>query len=200
LVTSLSRPGGNVTGTTIMSRDVMAKRVQLLKEFVPAMSAVAIFWNPTHPAGPVQVKDAETAAAQLGLKALRVPVRRAQDVEGAFALIGKRGFGILITDDTLFINQTERLAALAIERRLPGISGFRTFAEGGGLMSYGPSLAEQFQGAAVYVDKVLKGARPADLPVQQPTKFEFLVNLTTAKALGLKIPQSILLRATDVIR
>ena len=200
LVASLSRPGGNVTGTTIMTRDISAKRVQLLKEAAPGVSVVAIFWNPTHPHGPVQVKDAEAAIAQLGLKAQRVPVRSTQDVDGAFAMLGKRGYGLLITDDTLLINQIERLAALAVERRLPGISGFRTFAEGGGLMSYGPSLPEQFQDAALYVDKIIKGAQPADLPVKQATKFELVINLKTANALGVKMPQSILLRADEVIR
>lgn len=200
LVASLSRPGGNVTGTTIMTRDVSGKRVQLLKEAAPRVLVVAIFWNPTHPHGPVQVKDAEAAIAQLGLKAQRVPVRRTQDVDGAFAMLAKRGYGLLITDDTLLINQTERLAALAVERRLPGISGFRTFAEGGGLMSYGPSLPEQFQDAALYVDKIIKGAQPADLPVKQATKFELVINLKTANALGVKMPQSILLRADEVIR
>ncbi len=200
LVASLSRPGGNVTGTSIMTRDVSAKRVQLLKEAAPGVSVVAIFWNPTHPHGPVQVKDVEAAVAQLGLKAQRVPVRSTQDVDGAFAMLGKRGYGLLITDDTLLINQIERLAALAVERRLPGISGFRTFAEGGGLMSYGPSLPEQFQDAALYVDKIIKGAQPADLPVKQATKFELVINLKTANALGVKMPQSILLRADEVIR
>jgi putative ABC transport system substrate-binding protein len=172
LVAGLPRPGGNVTGTTIMTRDVMAKRVQLLKEAVPAVSTLAIFWNPTHPSGPVQVKDSEAAAAQLGLKTQRVPVRNAEDVGSAFAMIGKRGFGLLMTDDTLLVNQAERLATLAAERRLPAISNFRAFVEGGGLMSYGPSLAEQFEGAALYIDRILKGARPADLPVMQASKFD----------------------------
>jgi putative ABC transport system substrate-binding protein len=201
LVAGLPRPGGNITGTTIMTRDVMAKRVQLLKEAAPAVSTVAILWNPTHPHGPVQVKDTEAAVVQLGLKAQRVPVRSAQDVGSAFAMIGKRGFGLLITDDTLLVNQAERLAALAAERRLPAISGgFGAFVERGGLMSYGPSVAEQFQGAALYVDKILKGGRPADLPVVQASKFDLLVNLKTAKALGLKLPQSILSRADEIIR
>ena len=200
LVASLPRPGGNVTGTTIITRDVTAKRVELLKEAAPAVSTLAILWNPTHPHGPAQLKDAEAAATRAGLKAHQVPVRSAQDVEAAFATLAKRPYGLLITDDTLLINQTDRLASLAIERRLPGISGFRTFAEGGGLMSYGPSLAEQFQGAAAYVDKIIKGAQPADLPVKQPTKFDLLVNLRTARALKLNVPESILLRADEVIR
>jgi putative ABC transport system substrate-binding protein len=174
--------------------------VQLLKEAVPVVSTVAIFWNPTHPSGLVQVEDSEAAAAQLGLKAQRVPVRNAEDVGSAFAMIGKRGFGLLMTDDTLLVNQAARLAALAAERRLPAISNFRAFVEAGGLMSYGPSLAEQFQGAALHIDRILKGARPADLPVMQASKFDLLVNLKTAKGLGLTLPQSILLRADEVIR
>jgi len=200
LVAGLARPGGNLTGTMLMTRDVMAKRVQLLKEAVPAVSTVAIFWNPTHPHGPVQLKDAEAAAAQLGLKAQRVPVRSAQDVGSAFDMIGARGVGLLMTDDTLLVNQAERLAALASERRLAAISNFRAFVAAGGLMSYGPSLAEQFQGAALYIERILKGTRPADLPVVQASKFDFLVNLKTAKALGLTLPQSILVRADEVIR
>src|SRR5262249_5539243 len=138
LVASLPRPGGNLTGTTIMSRDVMAKRVQLLKEAAPTISTLVIGWDPTHPAGPGQLKDAEAAADQLGLKALPVPVRSARDVDSAFAMTSKRGYGLLLTDDTLLINQAERLALLAAERRLPAISGFREFVENGGLMSYGP--------------------------------------------------------------
>ena len=201
LVAALPRPGGNLTGTTLMvTRDAMAKRVQLLKEAAPAVSTVAIFWNPTHPHGPVQVKFVEAAVAQLGLKAQRVPVSSAEDVGSAFAMIGNRGFGLLMTDDTLLVIFAARLAALAAERRLPAISNFRAFVEGGGLMSYAPSLAEQFQGAALYIDKVLKGARPADLPVVQASKFELLVNLKTAKALGLTIPESLLLRADEVIQ
>ena len=200
VVAGLARPGGNLTGTTLMTRDVMAKRVQLLKEAAPAVSTVAILWNPTHPHGPAQVKDIEAAAAELGLKTQRVPVSSAQDLGSAFALIGKRGFGILITEDTLLVNHFDRLAALSAERHLPAISNFRAFVEVGGLMSYGPSLAEQFQGAALYIDKILKGARPADLPVMQASKFDLLVNLKTARALGLELPQSILLRADEVIR
>src|SRR5215831_9281918 len=118
VVTGLARPGGNLTGTSLMTRDVMAKRVQLLKEASPAVSTVAIFWNPTHPHGPIQIRDAEAAAAQLGLKAQRVPVRSAQDVRSAFDMVGSHGVGLLMTDDTLLVNQAERLASLAAERRL----------------------------------------------------------------------------------
>ena len=200
LVASLPRPGGNITGTTIMSRDVMAKRMQLLKEASPALSTVVIVWNPTHPHGPVQLKDAEAAVVQFRLKALQAPVRSARDVDRVFAVVGKRGYALLLTDDTLLINQAERLALLAADRRLPAISGFRAFVDNGGLLSYGPSLAEQFEGAALYTDKILKGAHPADLPVMQPSKFELLVNLKAAKEAELTLPQSILLRADEVIR
>ena len=200
LVASLTRPGGNVTGTTIMSRDVMAKRVQLLKEAAPAVSTVIIVWNPTHPSGAVQLRDAEAAAVQFRLKPLGVPVRSARDVDSAFAVVGKRGYGLLLTDDTLLINQADRLALLAVDRRLPAIGGFRGFVESGVLMSYGPSLAEQFEGAALYTDKILKGAQPADLPVLQASKFDLVINLKTAKEAELMLPQSILLRADEVIR
>jgi len=137
---------------------------------------------------------------QLGLKAQRVPVRSAQDVRSAFDMVGSHGVGLLMTDDTLLVNQAERLASLAAERRLPAISNFRAFVAAGGLMSYGPSLAEQFQGAALYIERILKGMRPADLPVVQASKFDLLINLKTAKALGLTIPQSLLVRADEIIQ
>jgi putative ABC transport system substrate-binding protein len=200
LVASLPRPGGNITGTTIISRDAIAKRVQLLKEAAPAVSTVVIVWNPTHPHGPVLLKDAEAAVVQFRLKALQAPVRSARDVDSVFAVVGKRGYGLLLTDDTLLINQAERLALLAADRRLPAISGFRAFVDNGGLLSYGPSLTEQFEGAALYADKILKGTQPADLPVMQASRFELLVNLKAAKEAELTIPQSILLRADEVIR
>lgn len=200
LVASLSRPGGRVTGMTIISRDVVAKRVQLLKEAAPAVSTVVIVWNPTHPHGPAMLKDAEAAVVQFRLKALQAPVRSARDVDRVFTVVGKHGYGLLLTDDTLLINQAERLALLAADRRLPAISGFRAFVENGGLLSYGPSLTEQFEGAALYTDKILKGAQPADLPVMQASKFELLVNLKAAKEADLTLPQSILLRADEVIR
>jgi len=200
LVASLAKPSSNVTGTTLTTRDVTAKRVELLKEAVPTLAELVIMWNPTHPHGPTQAKDSEAAAGRAGRKAHLAPVRTAQDIDAAFATLAKRSCGFLITDDTLLVNQIDRIASLAIERRLPGISGFRTFAEGGGLMSYGPSLGEQFQGAALYVDRIIKGAQPADLPVKQPTQFDLLINLRTARALKLTIPESILLRAEEVIQ
>jgi putative ABC transport system substrate-binding protein len=201
LVQSLGRPGGNVTGLTMLSPDVSAKRLQLLKETVPKLSHVAMLWNPTHPASPPQVKEAEIAARQLGLQLHRVAVRDAADLENAFAAMSKAGAtALLVADDAMLGNNAGRIAALAAQRRLPAIYGWRDFVEAGGLMAYGPSLHDQYRRAATYVQKILRGAKPAELPVEQPTTFELVVNLRTATALGLNIPQAVLLRADEVIR
>jgi len=200
LVPSLGRPGGNVTGLTMLSPDVSAKRLQLLKETVPKISRVAMLWNPTHPASLPQVKEAEIAARQLGLRLQRVAVRDATQLENAFAAMSKAGAeALLVADDAMLGNNAGRIAALASERRLPAIYGWREFADAGGLIAYGPSLHDQFRRAATYVQKILRGAKPGDLPVEQPT-IELVVNLRTATALGLTIPQAVLLRADEVIR
>ena len=201
LTASLAHPGGNITGATLMTVEITAKRMEVLKEAVPKRSRVAVLWNPTNPIGKVQVDDALIAANRLGLKIQRIQVRKAEDLAGAFVRIANPNkTGILFTDDTMVWNQLKRVAGLSAKHSLPGIGGTRLFPEAGVLMSYGPSPKEQYQRAAVYVDKILKGAKPADLPVEQPTKFELVVNLKTAKALGITIPQSILLRADEVIR
>ena len=201
LVASLAHPGGNITGVTLMTVEITAKRMEVLKETVPKRSRVAVLWNPTNPIGKVQVDDAVIAANRLGLKIQRIQVRKAEDLAGAFVRIADpKQTGVLFTDDTMVWNQLNRIAELSAKHSLPGIGGTRLFPEAGVLMSYGPSPKEQYQRAAVYVDKILKGAKPADLPVEQPTKFELVVNLKTAKALGITIPQSILLRADEVIR
>ena len=201
LAASLAHPGGNITGVTLMSVEIAAKRMEVLKETVPKRSRVAVFWNPTNPIGKVQVEDAVMAANRLGLKMQRIPTRKPEDLANAFVRIANPNkTGILFTDDTMVWNQLNRVAALSAKHSLPGIGGTRLFPEAGVLMSYGPSPKEQYQRAAAYVDKILKGAKPSDLPVEQPTKFELVVNLKTAKALGLTIPESIMVRADEVIR
>ena len=200
-VASLAHPGGNMTGATIMTVEITAKRMEVMKETVPKQSRVAVLWNPTNPIGKVQVEDAVIAANRLGLKIQRIQVRKAEDLASAFVRIAyPNQTGVLFTDDTMVWNQLNRIAVLSAKHSVPGIGGTRLFPEAGVLMSYGPSPKEQYQRAALYVDKILKGAKPADLPVEQPTKFELVVNLKTAKALGITIPQSILLRADEVIR
>lgn len=201
LVASLAHPGGNITGVTLMTVEITAKRMEVLNETVPNRSQVAVLWNPTNPIGKVQVEDAVIAANRLRLKMQRIQARNAEDLASAFVRIANpKQTGILFTDDTMVWNQLNRIAGLSAKHSLPGIGGTRLFPEAGVLMSYGPSPKEQYQRAAVYADKILKGAKPADLPVEQPTKFELVVNLKTAKALGIIIPQSILLRADEVIR
>ena len=201
LVSSLAHPGGNITGVTLMTVEITAKRMEVLKETVPKRSRVVVLWNPTNPIGKVQVEDAEIAANRLGLKIQRIAVRRPEELTGAFLQIANSSqTGILFTDDTMVWNQLNRVAGLSLKHSVPGIGGTRLFPESGVLLSYGPNPKEQYQRAALYVDKILKGARPADLPVEQPTKFELVVNLKTAKALGIPIPESILLRAEEVIR
>lgn len=201
LVSSLAHPGGNITGVTLMTVEITAKRMEVLKETVPKRSRVAVLWNPTNPIGKVQVEDAVMAANRLGLKMQRIPVRKPEELIGAFLRIADSSqTGILFTDDTMVWNQLNRVAGLSLKHSVPGIGGTRLFPEAGVLLSYGPNPKEQYQRAAIYADKILKGATPADLPVEQPTKFELVVNLKTAKKLGINIPESILARADEVIR
>ncbi len=201
LAASLARPGGNITGVSLMTVEMIAKRLEVLKDTVPKLSQVAVIWSPLHPLGKPQLENAVTAANRLGLKVQPILVRKAEDLGPAFARIDNQNrTGVLFADDVMVWNQLIRIARLSAKHSLPGIGGSRRFPEAGVLMSYAPSPREQFQRAAVYVDKILKGAKPADLPIEQPTKFELVVNLKTAKALGLTIPQSILLRADEVIR
>jgi ABC-type uncharacterized transport system substrate-binding protein len=201
LVESLARPGRNITGITLMTLDVTAKRLELLKQAVPKLSRVVVLWNPTNPIGEVQVQDAENAASQLGLKVRPAAVREVADLSKVFASIGnQKQTAILVTDDNFFWNELHRIAALSMEYGLPAIAGTRLFPAAQGLLSYGASPKEQYYHAAVYVDKILKGAKPAELPVERATKFELVVNASTAKALEVSMPQSILVRADEVIR
>jgi putative ABC transport system substrate-binding protein len=200
LVASLARPGGNVTGLSVLTTELVGKRLQLLKEAVPGISRVAVLSDPTHPTAALQLREAEVAARSLKVQLQVLEARAPSDFASAFSAMTKDRAGGLIALGTLmfFVHRT-RIVELAAQSRLPAIYGAKESAEAGGLMSYGPNLRESYRRAATYVDKILKGAKPGDLPIEQPTKFEFVVNLKTAKALGLTIPPSLLLRADQVI-
>ena len=198
VVTSLARPGGNITGVSAVHADAVGKRLQLLKELLPKASRIAFMVRATSPATAQYVKEAELAARPLGMQLQILAVRDAGDLEGAFA--SAQGASALLTvDDAMLTAQRTRIADLALKNRLPTISGFSEMVEAGGLMSYGPHYGDLYRRAAAQVHEILKGTKPADLPVEQPTKFELAINLKTAKALGMTIPQSVLLRADRVI-
>ena len=199
-VASLARPGGNVTGRTFMSPDLAAKRLQLLREIVPGISRVALMANTAHPGTQSMLAHFQTSAQALGVRLEIVEPKSPDEFEGAFATIVRKGVGALhVNLDPLFMENRPRLIQLAMTHRLPTTYDVRQFADGGGLMSYGPSVLGEVRRAAVQVDRILKGTRPADLPVEQPTTFELVVNLKTAKAIGLTIPQSLLQRADKVL-
>lgn len=201
LVESLGRPGGNMTGSTPRSADTSAKRLQLLKEAIPTLSRVAILVNPNNPASYIGVEAMQAAAQQLKVTIQTVGVRGPDELEGAFsAIIRERANGIVIEPDGLLFNQRARIAALALDRKLPTVFLLSEAIEAGGLMSYGPNTLAMVYRLAYYIDKILKGAKPGDLPVEQPTKFDLAINLKTAKALGITIPQSLLVTAVEVIR
>jgi len=201
LITSLAHPGGNVTGLTNTAPDLSGKRLQLLKELVPSVSRVAVLWNSANPIVRQQLPETETAARVLKTQLQMVAVRHADEFESAvLAMTEQRAGALVVIADVLTVSNRERIASLAIKNRLPTISEFRDFAISGGLAAYGPDAIDIARRAAAYVDKILKGAKPADLPVEQPTKFEFVINLKTAKALGLTIPPSLLARADEIIQ
>jgi len=201
LVQSLARPGGHVTGLTWMSNDIMAKRLDLLKEMLPKISRVGDIWNPANPATQRDFKEIETAARKLGLTIHSAEVRGPNDFNSAFSSLTRARVDALIlqTDQLTWIHR-QQITNLTVQNRLPTIFFAREYVDGGGLMSYGANLADLYRRSAGYVDKILKGASPAELPVEQPTKFELVVNLKTAKALGITIPEAILLRTNEVIR
>jgi len=198
LVSSLGRPAGNITGLATTSAALAGKRLELLKEAVPKLRRVAVLWDPSNPTNKEQLRDAEDAAHTLGVKIQRVPVRGPSEFDSAYKAM--RGTdGLLRLDSPLFTTHRARLVGLAASSRVPTVSGIRDMAELGDLMSYGVDFPDLFRRAATHVDKILKGAKPSDLPVEQPTKFEVVINLRTAKALGLTIPPSLLARADQVI-
>jgi putative tryptophan/tyrosine transport system substrate-binding protein len=200
LVASLARPGGNLTGLSDFNAGVVAKRLEILKEIVPSAARVAVLFNPGNPTNPLQLKLIREAAPALGVRLFSMEVRRADDIERAFAAMKMDSpDALMILGDPLLGSQARRILDLTMKNRLPSTYGTREWSEIGGLMSYGPSFEELYRRAATYVDKILKGRRPGDLPIEQPTKFELVINTKTAKALGLTIPQSLLLRADQVI-
>src|SRR5262245_21646072 len=198
LVSSLARPDGNITGLAISSADLNGKRLELLREVVPKLRRVAVLWNPPNPTNLLQLKEAEAAARKLGLEVNPIRAQSPQDLDAAFKNV-RRADGLLQLDSPFFTTHRARIVGLTAEARLPAIYGYREMVEAGGLMSYGAQLADLHRRAASYVEKILKGAKPTDLPVEQPTKFELLINNRTAKALGVTIPQSLLLRADQVV-
>lgn len=198
LVPNLGHPGGNITGVAVNASDMAGKRVQLFKEFVPTLRRVAMLSHPSQPTNAVQLAGAEAAARALGVQLEAVPVRGADDF--ASALKALRGIdGVLHADTPLFVTHRARLVATVAASWLPAIYPARVYVEAGGLMSYGPHLPDVWKRAAAYVDKILTGAKPGDLPVEQPTTFELVINNRTAKAIGLTIPPSIVLRADQII-
>jgi putative ABC transport system substrate-binding protein len=200
-VASLARPGGNITGLSLMSPELVGKQLELLEEVVPKVSRVALLGNPANPAVAPVVQHAQDVARALRVRLQVLETRDPREIESAFAAITtERAGAVIVLLDSVTLDHRRRIADHAIRRRLPTVAGLSEFAEAGGLLAYGPSLADQYRRAAAYVDKILKGAKPADLPVEQPTKFELVINLKTAKALGLTIPQSVLLRADEVIQ
>lgn len=200
LVSGLAHPGGNVTGTSMMAPDLVAKQLELLREVVPKVSHVALLWNSANPGSAAQLREAESVARAMGLRLQTLEARDAREIDRAFAAMTRSQPGALaVLADAIFINQRRQIADLAVKSRLPAVYGMSDYAEVGGLIIYGVNLPAMHRRAATFVDKILKGAKPADLPVEQPTAFELVVNLKTAKALGLTIPSSVLLRADQVL-
>jgi ABC-type uncharacterized transport system substrate-binding protein len=200
-IASLARPGGNITGlANDADPEIIGKNLELLKEAAPRVSRVAFLWNPVPPGAGTSKHAVESAARSLGVTLQSVEVRRPTEFEGAFAaMVRERANGVVVAQDPIALGSRSQVVLLAARSRLPAVYGVREFAEAGGLMSYGPNIADQFQRAAFYVDRILKGAKPGDLPVEQATKFELVINLKTAKALGLTIPRSLLARADQII-
>ena len=199
-ITSLARPGGNITGVSLLFPELGAKRLELLREMVPKLSRAAVLWNAANPFRALDLKVAQAGARALGVTLQSLEVRGPDDFDRAFEAASRERARALITlEDPLTVTHRTRIVGLAAKHRLPALYGLREFVDAGGLMSYAPILLDNFRRAATYVDKILKGANPADLPVEQPTKFELVINMKTAKALGLTIPPSVLGRADQVI-
>ena len=201
LIASLARPGGNVTGLSFDAGMEIGKGLEILKETLPNVRRVAVLSNPANPGQPTAMKNVKAAARSLDVELRFVEARGPDEFDGAFATIAKERIEalLIVTDSTFYIHRAH-LASLAAKNRLPTVGGFRDYVEAGAVMSYGPSVVSMYRRAAFFVDRILKGAQPASLPVEQPTKFELVINLKTAKALGLAIPQSLLLRADEAIQ
>jgi putative ABC transport system substrate-binding protein len=201
LVASLARPGGNITGLSSLAPELSGKRLELLKEVVPGMTSVAVLWNPANPANASVWKETQAAAHALGLQLQSQEVRGPQDLESAFALTAKaRPDALLVLSDSLINMRRQQIANFVTQKRLPSVFASTEGVTAGGLMSYGPSLPDRYRRTAYYVDRILKGTKPADLPVEQPMKFELVINLNAAKQIGLTIPPNVLARADRVIK
>jgi putative ABC transport system substrate-binding protein len=200
LAASLSRPGGNVTGLTTLTTELSAKRLEFLRQILPTITRLGVLWD-KNPAFALALQDTELAARTMNVSVLAVVMRSRDELETAFADLARLRVGALeVMPSPIVLSERRRVADLAVKHRLPTIYAQREYVEAGGLMSYGSNLRQMFLRAATYVDKILKGAKPGDLPVEQPTKFELVINVKTAKALGLKIPQSLLGRADEIIQ
>jgi putative ABC transport system substrate-binding protein len=200
LVANLARPGGNVTGLSLMSPDLGGKRLELLKELLPGISRVAILWNAANPYSALVFEETVGAARTLEVALQSLEVRAPADFDGALdAATGQHADALITVEDPLTVDHRAKIAEFAADNRLPSISGLRLFADAGGLMSYGADLGDLFRRSVVYVDKILKGAKPSELPVEQPTKFELVINLKTARSLSLTIPPLLLARADEII-
>jgi ABC-type uncharacterized transport system substrate-binding protein len=200
LVASFARPGGNITGLSVMTPELVGKQLEMLREIVPKASRVAVLWNPANPGNPPQLRAAEVAARTLGMRLQLLEARNPREIDSAFAAMTKEGASaVVVLVDVVLIEQRTRIADLAATRRLPAVYGHVDYVGAGGLMAYAPNFRDNYRRAAAYVDRILRGANPGDLPIEQATKFELLINLKTAKALGLTIPPSVLARADQVI-
>ena len=202
LVASLARPGGNITGTSAMTAEIAGKPLGLLKEILPKISRVAALWNPANPVfQTAQLQEVDDTAKAIGVKLQRLEARNPEEIDRAFAaIVRERTSALQVFGDPVFVTHRKQIAELALKHRLPAVSGIKEFTDAGLLMSYGANFPDSYRRAATYVDKILKGAKPADIPVERPTKFEFVINLSTAKQIGVSIPQSLLYRADKVIR
>jgi putative ABC transport system substrate-binding protein len=200
LVKSFAHPGGNVTGLTFVTVELASKRIQLLKEAVPTAKRLGVLWNPNNTINKLELKEATTATEALGLIPVPIEIRLLEEIDGAFvAMTSQHADAALVLSSPLTFPNRSQIVKAALKARMPTLGALREYAETGVLMSYGPSYADHCERAATYVDKILKGAKPADLPVQLPTIFELVINLTTAKALGLEVPATLLARANDLI-
>ena len=201
LIASFAHPGGNLTGLSSISPELDGKRLELLREVVPKISHVAVLWNPTSPLQVVAERETQAAAHAMGIKVLSLGVQAQEQFDNAFATIRRERPGaLLVLADRLFLHHRVRIMDFAVQNRLPGVHAYVELVEAGGLMSYGPSYSGMHRRAAYFVDRILKGAKPADLPVEAPMKFELVINLKTAKQIGLTIPPDVLFRATKVIK
>jgi len=199
LVTSLARPGGNVTGLSVQEVDTAGKRIELLREVVPRLRRLAIIFNADYPSAVLELREFQTAARTAGLEVTALEIRRGEDIAPAFEALGGRADALDVSQDALTVVYHARIIKLALDARLPTMFGSRNFVQAGALMSYGPNFQVLFRRAAEIVDKILRGAKPGDIPVEEPTKFELVLNLTTAKALGLTIPASFLSLADELV-